>query len=193
MQLLIAEYHDLQVRIEAYRAEMLGLVESDPVLASLLTIPCISEVTLATLVGEAGNLDRFQTADQLKRYLGLAPKPMPQSGELDSKGKVAQAWRMPSNTYKVVQGQKQLVYRTPGKRAPRRVAWLWFETLLKTNRWSPDDPFTRLYLRYKARLQGQPRWKGRVRWKVVGKLIGVIFACLKRQQVYDPSMTRFAA
>lgn len=193
LRLLIAEYHELQVRLDAYRAEMRALVNADPVLRSLLAIPCVSELTLATLVGEAGNLDRFRTADQLKRYLGLAPKPMPQSGELDNHGQVAQVWRMPRNTYKVVQGKKQLVYRTPGKRAPRRVAWLWFAAFLKTNRWDPTEPFARLYMRYRARLKGQPRWLSRVRWKVVGKLVGVIFACLKRQQPYEPAMTRFAA
>lgn len=162
-------------------------------LASLLTIPCISEVVLATLVGEIGDLGRFQTADQAKRHLGLAPKPMPQTGQVDETGKVVQTWRMPSNTYELVNGRKQLVIRTPGKHAPRQVTWLWFAALMKTKRWSPADPFVRLYERYKARLQGRPLWLGKARWKVVGKLIQVVFACLKQQRPYNPELTRFAA
>lgn len=192
LRLLIAEYQERQQRLETYRQAMRELIDADPVLASLLTIPCVSEVVLATLVGEIGDLGRFETADQVKRHLGLAPKPMPQTGQVDEMGKVVQAWRMPSNTYKLVNGRKQLVTRTPGKHAPRQVTWLWFAALLKTKRWGPDDPFVRLYERYKARLQGRPRWLGKARWKVVGKLIRVLFACLKQGRSYAPDRMRDA-
>lgn len=193
LRFLIAEYQDLQQRLEEYRQAMRELIAADPVLTSLMAIPCVSEVVLATLVGEMGDTDRFQTADQVKRYLGLAPKPLPQTGQVDETGKVVQVWRMPANTYKLVNGRKQLVTKTPGKHAPRHVAWLWFEGLLKTKRWHPDDPFVRLYERYKARLQGRQRWLGKVRWKVVSKLIQVVFACLKHSQAYTPERMQVAS
>lgn len=187
LTLLIDEYDQLQARLQQYRMHMRQLLAEDPVLASLLRIPALTEVTLAGLVGEMGDLDRCHTADQLKRYLALAPRPMPHSGQVDAAGRVVQRWRMPANTYRRVSGQRQLVYRVPGKRTPRVLAWLWFNHLVQGSSRHLDDPFVRYYQVCKARLQGQPRWLGRARWKVVGKLIRVIFTCVKQRQAYDPA------
>jgi hypothetical protein len=94
---------------------------------------------------------------------------------------------MPANTYKRVNGQWRLIYAAPGQKIPRKTAWLWFDLLVRGSTRGPSDPFVQLYLRYKAKHQGHKRWLGRVRWKVVGKLITVMYACLKSGQPYDPT------
>ena len=187
LTLWIAEYQELQARLANYRSLMCRHLEQDPVMASFLSITALNEVMLATVMGAVGTLADCPSADHLKSYLNVAPKPMPQTATVDAQGRLVQTWRMPANTYKVINGQRRLVYEIPGQKAPRLVLWLWFDLLVRGSHQRPADPFVQLYQRYKARLQGQPRWYGRVRWKMIGKLITVMYACLKSGQPYDPA------
>lgn len=186
LTLWIVEYQELQARLANYRALIRRHLEQDPVMASLLSITALNEVMLATVLGAVGTLADCPSADHLKSYLNVAPKPMPQTATVDAQGRLVQTWRMPANSYKMVNGKRRLIYEIPGQKAPRQVLWLWFDLLVQVGRQRPADPFVQLYWRYKAKHQGQPRWYGRVRWKVIGKLITVMYACLKSGQFYDP-------
>lgn len=192
LALLIEEYQALQQRKQRYRRHMRDVVEQDPVLRSFLAVVGVTEVVIAGLVGAMGDLTRVHDADQVKSYMGLAPKPMPQTGKVDDEGRVVQVWRMPAHTYAVQHGQRQRVYTSPGQSAPRRISWLWFGVLMKQQRHHAADPFVQLYQHLKARHQGTRRWVGRVRWKVVAKLVTTIFTCLKHQQPYDPARVRLS-
>ncbi|MNY36150.1 hypothetical protein D3C86_1706190 [compost metagenome] len=68
----------------------------------------------------------------------------------------------------------------------RLAAYLWFDVLVKRAKTAPEDPFVRLYLRLKEKHQGKARWLGRVRWKVIAKLITTIYHCLRKEASYDP-------
>lgn len=187
LQLLIEEYRQIQERLEAYQAEMEGVCRADPVLASLRQIPNLSIQALAAIAGALGDVSRFRNADQVKRYLNLAPQPLAQTGKVDEQGRPVQAWRFPANTYRTVNGQRRLQYQSPGRKDIRVVAYFWFRCLIQNQRRHPDDPFSRLYNALKAKHQGKNHWLGRVRWKVVAKLVETIYYCLKYRRPYDPA------
>lgn len=94
---------------------------------------------------------------------------------------------MPANSYKRIGGARQLVYESPGLKTVRRAAYLWFDVLVKCAKVVPDDPFVQLYLRLKEKHQGKPRWLGKVRWKVIAKLVTTIYHCLRKGETYDPT------
>lgn len=193
LSLLIEEYLALEARKQAYKDEITALLDQDPVLASLKQIPWLAPHHLATIVGAIGRADRYANVDVLKRYLNIAPRPMPQSGDLDEKGRPVQDWRMPANTYEKVNGQKRLTYRAPGRQDVRKVLYLAFEHIMRGQHLRPEDPFVRRYLAYKSTHKGQTRWVGRVRWKVGAKLVATIFYCLKYRRLYDPQLAMGAA
>lgn len=188
LQMLVEEYLALEARKQAYKDEITALLDEDPVLASLKQIPWLAPHQLATIVGAIGRADRYANVDVLKRYLNIAPRPMPQSGHLDEKERPVQVWRMPANTYEKVNGQKRLLYRAPGRQDVRKVLYLAFENLMRGQHRLPEDPFVRRYLAYKKSHQGRTRWVGRVRWKVGAKLVTTIFYCLKYRRLYDPQL-----
>ncbi|MNY66378.1 hypothetical protein D3C86_2037940 [compost metagenome] len=59
--------------------------------------------------------------------------------------------------------------------------------LVKCAKVAPDDPFVQLYLRLKEKHHGKPRWMGKVRWKVIAKLVTTIYHCLRKGEAYDPT------
>lgn len=187
LQLLLKEYQQVQERLQAYREAINEVFAADPVLESLQQIAFLGPQVLATIIGAMGDVSRFASADAVKRYLNVAPVPMPQSGRVDEQGRPIQAWRMPANTYRRENGKKQLLFASPGLKTVRVVAYQWFEVVMRCARAAPDDPFVQLYQRLKKKHQGTPGWLGRVRWKVVAKMISVIFHCLKQGRRYDPA------
>lgn len=187
LRLLVEEYLSLEARKQAYKAEMTALLEQDPVLASLRRIPWLADHQLATIVGAMGDLSRFKSVDSLKRYLNIAPRPMPQTGDIDDQGRPIQIWRLPANTYDISNGKRKLLYRVPGRQDVREVLYLAFEAIVMNQNRRPDDPFVQRYLAYKASHTGRSRWLGRVRWKVAAKLVSTIFYCLKYQRTYEES------
>lgn len=187
LQLLIREYHQLKAQLEDYKQAMVETLNADPVLASLREIRYLGPQAVATIVGALGDVSRFEDDDAVKRYLNVAPVALPQTGVLDERNEPVQLWRLPTNSYKRVGGQRQLVYESPGMKTVRKVAYLWFEVLVKCAKHAPDDPFVQLYLRLKKKHEGQQRWMGKVRWKVVAKLVTTIYHCLRKQTPYDPS------
>ncbi len=190
LRLLIGEYRDVRSRLGVYVQSIQDAVEADPVLSSLRNITCLSPQFLGVILGALGDVSRFPDVDAVKRYLNIAPVPMPQTGTVDPLGRPVQIWRLPANTYERKGGQKKLVYRIRGRQDVRIVLYCWFQYLVWTARLRSDDPFVKLYLRLKEEHQGQPRWFAKARWKVAAKLIGVIFHCLRRQEAYDPAKLR---
>ena len=82
---------------------------------------------------------------------------------------------------------RKLQYESPGLKTVRRAAYCWFDVLVKLSRTAPEDPFVQLYQRLKAQHQGKPRWLGRVRWKVIAKMITTIYHCLRKKEAYNPA------
>lgn len=187
LTLLIAELRHLESQLEAYKATMTETLQSDAVLASLQGVRFLGPQAISTIVGALGDVSRFENDDAVKRYLNVAPVALPQTGDVDERGVPIQIWRLPANSYKRVGGTRQLAYESPGLKTVRQVAYLWFDVLVKCARVAPDDPFVQLYLRLKEKHQGKPRWLGKVRWKVVAKLVTTIFHCLKKGVPYNPA------
>lgn len=187
LKLLIAEYRHLVVQLEEYREAMREAIQAEPVLASLQQIRFLGAQAISTIVGALGDVSRFEDDDAVKRYLNVAPIAMPQTGDVDANGVPIQRWRLPANSYTRVGGQRKLTYESPGLKTVRKAAYLWFEVLVKCARTAPEDPFVQLYLRLKEKHQGKPRWLGKVRWKVIAKLVTTLYHCLKKGVIYDPA------
>lgn len=188
LRLLVEELLALEERKATYKAEIAALLEQDPVFASLARIPWLAPHQLATVIGAIGDPKRFRSVDAVKRYLNLAPRPMPQTGDLDASGRPVQIWRLPANTYEYQNGQRRLVYRSPGRQDVRKVAYLAFEHIQMGQLRCPQDPFVQRYQALRETHRGRTRWVGRVRWKVAAKLIGTIYHCWKSQTPYDPAL-----
>lgn len=187
LKLLIAEYCHLKAQLEAYKVAMTEVLEADPVLASLQRIRFLGSQAISTIVGALGDVSRFDNDDAVKKYLNVAPIAMPQTGDVDAKGNPIQIWRMPANSYKRVGGTMKVVYESSGLKTVRNAAYLWFDILVKCAKAAPNDPFVQLYLRLKEKHQGKPRWLGKVRWKVIAKLVTTIYHCLRKGVSYDPA------
>lgn len=191
LRMLIAEYQDLERRKQQYKDEITALLETDPVMASLQAIPCLGPVQLATMIGAIGDARRFADANKMKRFLNVAPMPLPQSGDVDERGRPVQRFRFPANSYQTRNGQRQLTYQAPGRKDVRNKLYLAVGMVSMSYRQNTEDPFTRYYLALKATHQAKPRWVGRVRWKVAAKLVETVFYCLKYQRCYDPNQVIF--
>jgi hypothetical protein len=186
LQMLIREYQDIRSRLRGYLESIEGAIAEDPVLRSLGTILCLGPQTLGVIVGALGDVSRFPDVDTVKKYLNIAPVPMPHTGTVDPDGRPVQIWRLPANTYERHDKHWRLVYEIPGRQDVRRVLYLWFHVLVANVHKRPDDPFVKLYLRLKAKHEGKKNWFGKVRWKVAAKLVAVIFYCLRQNVAYDP-------
>jgi len=189
--LLVEEYQELERRRRRYRQEIERLLEADPVLASLRAIPCLGDIPLAVLAGAIGDARRYRNADAVKRYLNVAPMPLPQSGDVDERGRPIQRFRMPANSYQTVNGQRRLKYRAPGRRGPRQALYLVIELLAKSQARHPDDPLVKYYRALADGHRGRPGWVGRIRWKVAAKIVETIYYCLKYRREYDPAKVTF--
>lgn len=187
LRLLIAEFRHLEGQLEAYKAAMAESMAEDPVIASLQGIRFLSPQAISTIVGALGDVSRFTDDDAVKRYLNVAPVPLPQTGDVDERGHPIQIWRLPTNSYQRTGGVRRLTYESPGMKTVRRVAYMWFEVLVKCAKVAPDDPFVLLYERLRQQHQGKPRWLGKVRWKVIAKLVTTIYHCIRKEEAYDPT------
>lgn len=186
LQLLITEYQQIRQQIETYREAINEVLDADSVLSSLRAISYLGPYALATIIGELGDVSRYKDVDAVKRHLNVAPVALPQTGEVDERGRPVQTWRMSTNTYRRINGQRRLAYESPGIKTVREAAYLWFDIIVKCAKSVPHDPFVRLYQRLKEQHRGRPHWLGKVRWKVIAKMIAVIYHCLRKGEPYDP-------
>lgn len=70
----LAHLRFVRVEIEAVMKQLRAKVGDDPVVAHLLSLRGIGEVTAFTLRAEIGRFDRFRTGKQLSRFCGLSPR-----------------------------------------------------------------------------------------------------------------------
>lgn len=121
------------------------------------SLPNVSTLRQAVLLAAIGDWRTFQTDRQLRKLLGWYP-------EARESGTSVSTHRL---------GQK-------GNRLARREIWLWTISLLTPQ--SHARPFRDYYQRLRQR-----GMRGNVAvGHVAGKLIGVMFHCLKSDQLYDP-------
>jgi transposase len=125
--------------------------------AILASFPCMSIHRQAVLFSTMGDWRSFQSDRQLRKLIGWYPEAR-ESGTSVSKHRL---------------GEK-------GNRLARREVWLWAVGLLSPK--TPPTPFRAYYERLRAR-----GVRGNVAvGHVAGKLISVVFHCLKTGEHYDP-------
>lgn len=70
----LAEMHALKARIEMVEARLREATKDDPVVAALLTIKGIGEVTAWTMRALIGQFDRFPSGKHLARFCAVTPR-----------------------------------------------------------------------------------------------------------------------
>jgi transposase len=123
----------------------------------LQSFPHVSGLRAAVLLSAIGDVKAFRSDRELRKHLGWYP-------EVVESGTSVHRHRL---------GQK-------GNRLARREMWLWVMTLIKSD--CEARTFRAYYLRLRER--GVP---GKVAvGHVAGKLISVLFFCLRKGEPYDP-------
>lgn len=64
---------ELEEKLKALKEQMKALIPVSPMANLIQTIPGFSTITAATLAGEIGSIDRFESEASLALYLGTAP------------------------------------------------------------------------------------------------------------------------
>lgn len=125
--------------------------------AILASLPGMSTQRQAVLLSAIGELGTFRTDRQLRKLLGWYPETL-ESGSSVSKHRLGAS----------------------GNRLARREIWLWAMSVVSTR--FPDSPFKAYYLHLRERgLAGHVAIG-----HVAGKLISVLFHCMRSGQPYDP-------
>lgn len=94
---MIQEYQQARERLGTYRDLIQVVAGADPVLKSFESIAFLGPQAIATIVGELGDVSRFKDFNAVKRYVNVAPVPMPQTGNVDETGRPVQVWRLSAN------------------------------------------------------------------------------------------------
>ncbi len=120
------------------------------------SLPCMSIMRQAVLLSAIGDLSTFRDDRQLRKFLGWYPE-LRESGSSTAKHRLGRS----------------------GNRLARRELWLWSVQLLAPA--CPPSPFRDYYRRLRERgLRGQVAVG-----HVAGKLISVLFFCVRRGELYD--------
>jgi hypothetical protein len=123
----------------------------------LSSLPCMSSLRQAVLLATIGDLADFTSDRQLRKLLGWYPEAQ-ESGSSLSKHRLGRS----------------------GNRMARRELWLWALQLISPNQ--PASPFRAYYRRLRDRgMRGQVAVG-----HLAGKLISVLYFCLRNGQPYDP-------
>jgi transposase len=70
---ILDQLKDLEGRIERVQEQMELFTANDPMMAYLLTWPCVGRITAWILLAAIGDVTRFKTGKQLAHYCGLSP------------------------------------------------------------------------------------------------------------------------
>ncbi|MBM7453714.1 transposase [Acholeplasma morum] len=81
LKTMVNKISDQEVEIELCLDEMRELVSEVPLYHQLMSIPGIGDNLAIRLIGELGNLDRFERSEQLVAYAGIDPR-VYQSGQM---------------------------------------------------------------------------------------------------------------
>ena len=81
LKTMVNKISDQEVEIELCLDEMRELVSEVPLYHQLMSIPGIGDNLAIRLIGELGDLDRFERSEQLVAYAGIDPR-VYQSGQM---------------------------------------------------------------------------------------------------------------
>jgi transposase len=154
---LQAMLSSLNERITIAGTELERLVESDPRLPRLCTVPGVGPVTAATFVATLDRAERFAGAHQVEAYLGLVPREY-SSGERRCRGRITKAGN-------------------------RRARWLLVEAAWSILRYKKPET---LALRRWAERIAVRRGKHRAAVALARRLAGILYAMLRDGTVYQP-------
>ena len=129
--------------------------------AVMASLPLMTIIRQAVLLSAIGEIASFQNDRQLRKYLGWYPE-LKESGTSVS----------------------QHTLGLSGNRLARREFWLWSMQLLTPL--TPATPFRAYYQRLRDR--GMPG--STALGHLAGKLVSVLFYCLRRGELYDPERHR---
>ncbi|MCA1593389.1 MAG: IS110 family transposase [Acidobacteria bacterium] len=87
---LVTLLTELNKQIELADRQLQQLAKSDPVVERLCTAPGVGPVTAITFVATLDEVTRFDTAKQVRGYLGLVPSEK-SSGEMQHRGRITKA------------------------------------------------------------------------------------------------------
>jgi transposase len=73
-ELLLVSIEEADGHVAALTARLHELLDADPQMALLQSIPGVGFLTAATLIAELGDAHRFRTAGQVSAYFGLVPR-----------------------------------------------------------------------------------------------------------------------
>jgi transposase len=123
----------------------------------LQSFPGMSVLRAAVLLSAIGEVSTFQSDRQLRKHLGWYPESAESS----------------ASVYRHRLGQK-------GNRLARREIWLWVMTLIKS------DCEVATFRSYYQRLRGRGMAGKVAVGHVAGKLVSVVYFCLRSGEPYDP-------
>lgn len=155
---LISQILSLEADLKDIDATIADSVQTWPLADRqvLESFPLISPWREAVLLSEIGDVRSFRSERQLRKLLGWYP-------EIVESGTSLSQHRL---------GLK-------GRRIARRELWLW--SLALTSPLMPPTPFAAYYRRLVARGMAKPTALGHL----AGKLVAVLFHCLKTAEPYD--------
>ena len=87
---LVATMQVINEQIAQADSRLGAQVKADPVAQRLMTVPGVGPVTAATFVAVVDRVERFETARELRSYMGLVPREM-SSGERQQRGHITKA------------------------------------------------------------------------------------------------------
>ena len=157
---LLAMLEPLTGQIRAADKRLSKLVEDDEVVARLCTVPGIGPVTAVTFVAVVDRVARFQSAAQVRAYLGLVPREY-SSGERRMRGHLTKAGNSRLRSLLVEAAWGVLRHKKPETEALRE--------------WT---------LRISAR-----RGKRIAAVALARKLAGILYAMWRDQKPFEPAQT----
>jgi transposase len=155
---LLETLRKIDLQIDELEATITAILDGWPASQRAVyeSFPCMSKMREALLIATIGDLSTFRHDGQLRKLLGWYPE-VRESGTSVAKHRLGAG----------------------GNRLARRELWLWAMQLLGPR--CPETPFRLYYRRLRARNVRANVAVGHL----AGKLISVLFFCLRNEQPYD--------
>ncbi|MDR7866512.1 MAG: IS110 family transposase, partial [Sporomusaceae bacterium] len=156
---IIEDVDHMEAMIEQVDAEIKKMVDEHPYKEILWSLPVMGYPWACMLIGVIGDVTRFPTYKQFKKYMGFTPENKASGTSL-----------------------KKTRLSLSGVRPVRRV--LFFMSLVLLAPKTKQNPFKLFY----NRLLGRNMPRKKAIGHVAGKLAQVIYGCLKYNRLYDPAI-----